>query len=157
MSNRRKVISGALAVAVVAFVSIAAVQARAVERKAGGIRDGMPLSEVLRHLDGWWMINAHPVDSRAVPHGTGPEFNGYSGEVYVLTPVRPDGRQTDLRKISRAEFEERLDKLVTGGKPWIVYFNYRTIPTDRGILVRFDGEGRVSSDSQAAHSPARRS
>lgn len=98
----------------------------------------------MQQLDGWSMINTHPVDSRAIPHGTGPEFNGYSGEVYVLTPVRPDGSETDLRKISRAEFESRLEKMLSGGKPWTVYFNFRTIPTDSGILVRFDGKGRVA-------------
>ena len=134
-----------MAMLVIAFVSIAALQAREVGRKARGIRAGMTTAEVLRQLDGWWMINTHPVDSRAIPHGTGPEFNGYSGDVYVLTPVQPDGRETDLRKISRAEFEARLDKMLSAGKPWTVYFNYRTVPTDRGILVRFDGTGRVAA------------
>jgi hypothetical protein len=122
----------------------ATIQARAVERKADRIRPGMPLRDVLQQLDGWWMINTHPVDARAIPHGTGPEFNGYSGEVYVLTPVEPDGRETDLRKISRAEFEQRLEELLSGGREWSVYFNFRTLPTDTGILVRFDGEGRVA-------------
>ena len=144
MNSWTKLLAGAVAVAVIALVSIAAVQARAVDRKVRGIRPGMTLAEVLRQLDGWSMINTHPLDSRAIPHGTGPEFNGYSGDVYVLTPVQPDGRETDLRKISRAEFEGRLEKMVTGGKPWIVYFNFRAIPTDRGILVRFDGTGRVA-------------
>ena len=145
MRNRRVLAAGAAATVLVAFVSIAAVQARAVERKALAIRPGMTLAEVLERLDGWWMINTHPVDSRAIPHGTGPEFNGYSGEVYVLTPVRPDGSETDLRKISRAEFQRRLETLVSAGRPWTVYFNFRTIPTDRGILVRFDGQGKVAA------------
>ncbi|HYK04794.1 MAG TPA: hypothetical protein VE974_23780 [Thermoanaerobaculia bacterium] len=144
MSNRAKLVAGAVAVMVVAFVSLAVGQARAVDRKADRIRAGMTVSEVMRQLDGWWMINTHPVDSRAIPHGTGPEFNGYSGRVYVLTPVRPDGRETDLRKISRAELEERLNKMLSAGKPWTVYFNFRTVPTDTGILVRFDGKGRVA-------------
>jgi hypothetical protein len=104
----------------------------------------MALVDVIQQLDGWWMINTHPVDSRAIPHGTGPEFNGYSGEVYVLTPVQPDGRETDLRKISRAEFEGRLERLLSGGTPWTVYFNFRTVPTNTGVLVRFDGQGRVA-------------
>ena len=147
MSSWKKWLSSVVAVALVAIVSVAAVQARAVEQKARGIREGMPLSEVLQHVDGWWMINTHPVDSRAIPHGTGPEFNGYSGDVYVLTPVQPDGRETDLRKISRLEFVSRLEKLLSSGEPWTVYFNFRTIPTDRGILVRFDGKGRVAARS----------
>lgn len=141
---RKKAILGTFAVAVVAFATVATLQARAVERKAAGLRAGMSLSEVMHQLDGWWMINTHPLDSRAIPHGTGPEFNGYSGEVYVLTPVQPDGRETDLRKISRAEFMAHLEKLLSGGKPWTVYFSYRTVPTHRGILVRFDGQGRVA-------------
>ncbi len=144
MSNGKKLVAGAVAIAVIALVSIAMVQARAVDRKARGIRAGMALGEVLQQLDGWWMINTHPVDSRAIPHGTGPEFNGYSGDVYVLTPVQPDGRETDLRKISRAEFGRRLEKMLSAGKPWTVYFNFRTIPTDTGILVRFDGKGKVA-------------
>jgi hypothetical protein len=144
MSNRQKVVAGAAAVVVIALVSVATVQARAVDRKARGIRAGMLLSQVMQQLDGWWMINTHPAGGRAIPHGTGPEFNGYSGEVYVLTPVQPDGRETDLRKISRAEFEERLTKMLSDGKPWTAYFNFRTIPTNTGILVRFDGKGRVA-------------
>ena len=145
MTRRRALIASASAVALLAYLSIATIQARAVERKAHEIRAGMTLAEVLEQVDGWWMINTHPADSRAIPHGTGPEFNGYSGAVYVLTPVRPDGTETDLRKISRAEFEGRLDTLVSAGKPWTVYFNFRTIPTNRGILVRFDGNGRVAA------------
>ena len=144
MSKRKNLIAGAVVVAVVVFVSVATAQARAVDRKARGIRAGMTVDEVFQQLDGWWMINTHPVDSRAIPHGTGPEFNGYSGDVYVLTPVQPDGRETDLRKISPAEFEGRLRRLLSGGKPWTVYFNFRTIPTDTGILVRFDGNGKVA-------------
>lgn len=144
MSKLKRRVAGAVGVVVIAFVSIAAVQARTVDRKARGIRAGMTVAEVLQQLDGWWMINTHPVDSRAIPHGTGPELNGYSGEVYVLTPVQPDGRETDLRKITRAEFEQRLETLLSGGKPWSVYFNFRTIPTDTGILVRFDGHGKVA-------------
>ena len=132
-----------MVVIIISFMSIAFAQARAVDRKARAIRAGMRLSEVLQHLDGWWMLNTHPVDSRAIPHGTGPELNGYAGNAYVLTPVQPDRRETDLRKISRAEFERRLEKLLSGGNPWIVYFNFDTFPTDRGVLVRFDGHGRV--------------
>lgn len=144
MGSRTKLVAGAVAV-VVAFVFVATIQARAVDRKARGIRAGMSLGEVLQQLDGWWMINTHPVARRAIPHGTGPELNGYSGDVYVLTPVQPDGRETDLRKISRAEFALRLEKLLSGGEPWTVYFSFRTIPTHAGILVRFDGEGKVSA------------
>lgn len=144
MSKRKKLIAGAVVVAVVVLVSVATAQARAVDRKARGIRAGMTVDEVFQQLDGWWMINTHPADSRAITHGTGPEFNGYSGDVYVLTPVQPDGRETDLRKISAAEFEGRLRRLLSGGKPWTVYFNFRTIPTDTGILVRFDGHGKVA-------------
>ena len=139
-------VASAAAVGLVAFVSIATIQARAVHRKAREIRPGMTLAEVLERLDGWSMINTHPVDRRAIPHGTGPELNGYSGDVYVLTPVRPDGRETDRRKISRAEFQRRLETLVSDGTPWIVYFSFSTIPTDRGILVRFDGTGKVAAD-----------
>ena len=144
-SHRFKVVLGTLACAVVAFAAVATLQARAVDAKARGLRPGMSLRDVMQQLEGWRMINAHPVDSRAIPHGTGPEFNGYSGELYVLTPVQPDGRETDTRKISRADFMARLDTLVSGGKPWTVYFSYRTVPTHRGILVRFDGHGRVAA------------
>ena len=142
MSHWTKVVLGTASVAVIGFVAVATSQARAVERKAQGLRAGMSVVEVMQHLDGWWMINTHPVDRRAIPHGTGPEFNGYSGDVYVLTPVQPDGRETDLRKISRAEFTERLQSLLSSGTPWTLYFSYRTVPTHRGLLVRFDGKGR---------------
>lgn len=144
MNKRKKVMLGTLAVAVGAFVVVATLQASAVERKARGLRAGMSLAEVMQQLDGWRMINTHPMDSRAIPHGTGPEFNGYAGEMYVLTPVQPNGRETDLRKISRAEFMARLETLLSSGKPWTVYFSYRTVPTHRGILVRFDGSGRTA-------------
>jgi hypothetical protein len=144
MKHRKSVIAGVAAMAIVAAVSIATAQTRAVERKARGIRAGMELRDVLRELEGWRMINTHPRDRRAIPHGTGPELNGYSGQVYVLTPVLPDGRETDLRKIPRAEFESRLEALLATGEPWVVYFNYRAIPTETGILVRFDGRGRVA-------------
>ena len=146
MRNRKKLIVGAATIAMVAFASVAALQARAVGRKAAGVRAGMSFAEVSRQLDGWAMINAHPLgrgtQNRAKP---GPEYFGYSGEVYVLTPVEPDGRETDLRKISRAEFEQRLEKLLRDGEPWTVYFNFRLIGRDTGVLVRFDGRGRVAS------------
>jgi hypothetical protein len=135
MGIRTKVIAGAVTIAVVAFASIAALEARTVGRKASGIRAGMSFAEVSRQLDGWAMINAHP---------PGPEYFGYSGEVYVLTPVQPDGRETDLRKISRADFEQRLEKLLSDGEPWTVYFNFRMIGRDTGVLVRFDGKGKVA-------------
>lgn len=145
MGIRTKVIAGAVTIAVVAFASIAALEARTVGRKASGIRAGMSFAEVSRQLDGWAMINAHPLgrgtQNRAKP---GPEYFGYSGEVYVLTPVQPDGRETDLRKISRADFEQRLEKLLSDGEPWTVYFNFRMIGRDTGVLVRFDGKGKVA-------------
>lgn len=145
MSNRKRIIAGASAIAVVAFVSVAALQARAVGRKASGVREGMSFAEASRQLDGWAMINAHPVgrgtQNRAKP---GPEYFGYSGEVYVLTPVEPDGRETDLRKISRAVFEQRLENLLGDGEPWTVYFNFRMIGRDTGVLVRFDGRSKVA-------------
>lgn len=144
MRNRKGLFAGGAGFALLAFVSIAVIQARAVRGKARGVRPGMTLAEVLQQLDGWSMINAHPMDRRAIPHGTGPEFNGYSGELYVLTPVRPDGSETDPRRISRAEFETRLENLLSGGEAWTAYFNFRTIPTDRGILVHFDGRGKVA-------------
>jgi hypothetical protein len=143
--NRKKVIASAATIAMVAYASMAAVQARAVGRKASGVRVGMSFAEVSRQLDGWAMMNAHPqgrgTQNRAKP---GPEYFGYSGEVYVLTPVEPDGRETDLRKISRAEFEQRLEKLLSHGEPWTVYFNFRMIGRDTGVLVRFDGRGKVA-------------
>ena len=144
MSKRKKARLGALGVTGIAFLVVATRQASAVESKARGLRAGMSLGEVMQQLDGWLMINTHPMDSRAIPHGTGPEFNGYRGEMYVLTPVRPNGRETDLRKISRAEFMARLERLLGNGKPWTVYFSYRTMPTHRGILVQFDGHGRTA-------------
>jgi hypothetical protein len=148
MRLRHRLAIGAVSVAVVACVAAAVWRIRAVDLKARGLRAEMPLREVLEHMDGWRMINAHPRDRRAIPHGTGPEFNGYSGDRYVLTPVEPDGRETDLRKISRAEFVARLEQLVGDGEPWIVYFNYRALPTDRGILVQFNGQGRIASDGR---------
>lgn len=144
MHKRTKQIAAVALLALIAFAGFATLQAREVSRKARGIRPGMSVVEVMQQLDGWSMINTHPVDSRAIPHGTGPEFNGYSGDVYVLTPVKPDGSETDLAKISRSELETRLTTLLSGGKEWTVYFNFRTLPTDRGILVRFDGNGRVA-------------
>lgn len=145
MSKSKKLVAGAVTVAVAAVISVALVQARTVDRMAGRIRAGMTVSEVMERLDGWWMINTHPVDGRAIPDGTGPEFNGYSGDVYVLTPVQPDGREIDLRKISRAAFENRLERMLSASKPWMVYFSFRTIPTQAGILVRFDGNGKVAA------------
>lgn len=146
MGYGKKVIAGAAAIVIVAFASVAALQARAVGRKASGVRTGMSFAEVSRQLDGWAMINAHPLGSgtqnRAKP---GPEYFGYSGEVYVLTPVERDGGETDLRKLTRAEFEQRLDKLLSNGEPWTVYFNFRMIGPDTGVLVRFDGRGKVAS------------
>jgi hypothetical protein len=145
MGNRKKVIAGAAAIAMVAFASVLALQARAVGRKASGVRPGMSFGEVSRQLDGWWMINTHPLgrgtQNRPKP---GPEYFGYSGAVYVLTPVEPDGRETDLRKISRAEFEQRMEQLLSDGEPWTVYFNFPMIGRDTGVLVRFDGRGKSS-------------
>jgi hypothetical protein len=129
---------------VAAVTAVAVLQARALDRRAAKIVPGMSFDEVMRQLDGWWMINAHPLTRRAIPHGTGPEFNGYSGDMYVLTPVQPTGQETDLRQISREEFTARVNKLLKGGEPWIVYFSFRTVPTHRGILVRFDGKGQVA-------------
>ena len=144
MSNRKKVMAGAVTIALVAFASVAALQARAVGRKASGVRAGMSFAEVSRQLDGWATLNAHPLGRGTQNRAkSGPEYFGYSGEVYVLTPVEPDGRETDLRKISPAEFERRLEKLLSDGEPWTVYFNFRTIGRDTGVLVRFDGRGKV--------------
>ena len=146
MTKTKKLLAGAVIVAVLAFATVATVQARAVGRKASGVCAGMSFSEASRQLDGWWMINAHPegrgTQNRAKP---GPEYMGYSGEVYVLTPVEAGGRETDLRKISRAEFEARMEKLLSDGEPWTVYFSFRTMPTFRGVMLRFDGKGKVSS------------
>lgn len=61
----------------------------------------------------------------------------------MLTPVEPDGRETDLRKISPADFEHRLQQLLSDGEPWTVYFSFRMIGPDTGVLVRFDGRGKV--------------
>jgi hypothetical protein len=146
MGNRGKVIAGAVTIAMVTFASVAALQARAVGRQARGVRAGMSFAEVSRQLDGWAMINAHPLgrgtQNRARP---GPEYFGYSGGVYVLTPVEPDGRETDLRKMSRAEFEQRSERLLSDGEPWTVYFNFRMIGPDTGVLVQFDGRGEVAT------------
>ena len=146
MGNRKTLLAGAVTIALVAFASVAALQAKAVGRKASGVRAGMSFADVSRQLDGWAMINAHPLgrgtQNRPKP---GPEYFGYSGEVYVLTPVEPDGRETDLRKISRAEFEQRLEKLLGDGEPWTVFFNFRMIGPDTGVLVQFDGTGEVVS------------
>ena len=144
MGNRTKFIAATAAIALAAFASVAALQARAVGRKASGVRAGMSFAEVSRQLDGWAMINAHPLgrgtQNRAKP---GPEYFGYSGEVYVFTPVEPGGRETDRRKISRAAFERRLEQLLSDGEAWTVYFSFRMIGPDAGVLVRFDGRGNV--------------
>jgi hypothetical protein len=144
MGARKGWIAAAAVMAMVAFASVAALQARAVNRKASGVRAGMSFAEVSRVLDGWAMIDAHPV-GRGTQHRAkpGPEFFGYSGDVHVLTSVQPDGRETDRRKISRAEFEQRLEQMLAAGEPWTVYFNFRMIGRDTGVLVRFDGRGRV--------------
>ncbi|HBY61842.1 MAG TPA: hypothetical protein DEH78_18630, partial [Solibacterales bacterium] len=121
------------------------------ERKASGVRAGMSFAQVSRQLDGWAMINAHPLGRGTQNRSKlGPEYFGYSGEVFVLTPVEPGGRETDLRKISRAEFEHRLEKLLSDGEPWTVYFAFRMAGPDTGVLVRFDGAGRVAGSRQAA-------
>ena len=146
MGNRKKLIAGAATIAMVAFASVTVLQTRALGRKASGLRAGMSFPEVSRQLDAWAMIDAHPLgrgtQNRATP---GPEYFGYSGEVYVLTPVEPDGRETDLRKMLRAEFEQRVEKLLSDGEPWVVYFNFRTMVRETGVLVRFDGAGRVAT------------
>jgi hypothetical protein len=149
MGSRMRLIAAATAIAVVSFASVAALQARAVGRKASGVRAGMSFAEVSRQLDGWAVINAHPLgrgtQNRARP---GPEYFGYAGQLYVLTPVEPDGRETNLGKISRAAFEHRLKHLLSDGEPWTVYFGFRTIGPDSGVLVRFDGRGKVASGDQ---------
>lgn len=164
MSRRKKLLAATFGVAVivVALVGTAWMQARAVDRKARALRPGMTLPEVLTALDGWWMVNTHPVGrgtgrARLQP---GPEFMGYTdpradgpGQLYVLTPLAADGREADRRKLSAAEFTQRLDALLSSGEPWTAYFAYRTIPTQRGILLRFDGRGRVSALGNAAASP----
>jgi hypothetical protein len=146
MGYRKKFIAGAATIGMIGLAGVAALQAKAVARKASGVRAGMSFAEVSRQLDSWAMINAHPLgrgtQNRAKP---GPEYLGYSGEAYVLTPVDADGRETDLRKISRAEFEQRLETLLTDGEPWTVYFNFRMVGPDSGVLVRFDGRGKVVS------------
>jgi hypothetical protein len=148
MTPRLKILFGACTFAAVAFVGIALIQARAVDRKARGLHAHMSLSEVMRELDGWRMINTHPAGRRAIPNGTGPEFNGYAGDMYRLASVQPDGRETGWQTLSRAEFVARLEHLLSDGEPWIVYFSYRTVPTHRGILVRFNGQGRIASDGR---------
>lgn len=145
MGKRATLVAVAVTITTVSFVSVAVLQAKAVGRKASGVRAGMSFAEVSRQLDDWAMINAHPLgrgtQNRAKP---GPEYFGYSGEVYVLTPVEPDGRETDRRKISRAVFEHRLAQLLNDGEPWTVYFSFRMIGPDTGVLVRFDGKGKVA-------------
>jgi hypothetical protein len=146
MGNRMKFIAAAATIALVSVASVAALQAKAVGRKASGVRAGMSFADVSRQLDGWAMINAHPL-GRGTQNRTkpGPEYFGYSGEVYVFTPVEPDGRETDRRKISRAVFEHRLAQLLSDGEPWTVYFSFRMIGPDTGVLVRFDGKGKVAT------------
>jgi hypothetical protein len=145
------VIAGAATLAIVAVASVAALQGRAVERKASGVRAGMSFAEVSRQLDGWAIINAHPLGRGTQNRSKlGPEYFGYSGEVYVLTPIEPGGRETDLRKISRTEFEQRLEKLLSDGEQWTVYFSFRMVGPDTGVLVRFDGAGRVAGGRQPA-------
>jgi hypothetical protein len=149
MGKRKMVLAGAATIAVLTFASLAVLQAWAVRRKVSGVRAGMSFAEVSRQLDGWASIDAHPVGRGTQGRAKlGPEYFGYSGEVYVLTPVEADGRETDLRKISRAEFEQRLERLVSDGEPWTVYFNFRMIGPDTGVLVRFGDVGKVASSQR---------
>lgn len=145
MSYRNRAILGVTTIVLIALGSLAVLQARTVERKASGVRPGMTFAEVSRQLDGWAMINAHPqgrgTQNRELP---GPEYFGYSGKVYVLTPIEAGGRETDRRKISREEFERRLEKLLSDGEAWTVFFNFRVIGPDSGVLVRFNGRGQVA-------------
>ena len=144
MGNRTTFIVAAATIALVSVGSVAALQARAVGRKVGGVRAGMSFAEVSRQLDGWAMINAHPLGRGTQNRAKlGPEYFGYSGELYVLTPVEPNGRETDLRKMSRVAFEQRLETLLDDGEPWTVYFSFRMIGPNTGVLVRFDGRGNV--------------
>jgi hypothetical protein len=138
----------AAAIAVAGSASMVILQARAVARKVSGVRAGMSFADVSRQLDGWAMFNAHQVGKGTQGRANlGPEYFGYSGEVYVLTPVEADGRETDLRKISRPEFEQRMERLVSDGEPWTVYFSFAMIGPDTGVLVRF-GEGGKVADNQ---------
>lgn len=145
MGYRDKAILGVAAIAVIALGNLVALQASTVERKASGVRSGMTFAEVSRQLDGWAMINAHPqgrgTQNRELP---GPEYFGYSGKVYVLTPIEEGGHETDRRKISREEFERRLEMLLSDGEAWTVFFNFRVIGPDSGVLVRFNGRGQVA-------------
>jgi hypothetical protein len=146
MGHRTKIIVGAATIAAVGFVSVSALQTRTLERKARGVRAGMSFADVSRQLDGWVMINAHPLGRGTQNRAKlGPEYFGYSGDAYVLTPVGADGRETELREMSRMEFEQHLDGLLSDGEPWTVYFNFRTIGRDTGVLVRFDGRGKVAN------------
>lgn len=61
MRNRTKRIAAAATMALVSVAGVAALQARAVGRKASGVRPGMSFAEVSRQLDGWALINAHPL------------------------------------------------------------------------------------------------
>jgi hypothetical protein len=144
MTRTTKLLSASLLTLLLAVVAVGAIQARAIDRKARSIRAGMTVREVMVQLDGWRMINTHPAVSRAIPNGTGPEFYGYSGETYALTAVRPDGSEVGRQAMSRAEFERRLDAMLGSGKAWVVFFSFRAFPTERGVLVRFDGKGRVA-------------
>ncbi len=146
MGKRKRLFAFMACVGAGALIGLAVLHARAVENKASGVRKGMSFAEVSRQLEGWAMINAHPegrgTQNRAKP---GPEYFGYSGEVYVLTPVESDGRETDLRKRSRAEFERRIEQLLSDGEAWTVYFSFHGIGPDNGVLVRFNGNGQVSA------------
>src|SRR5688500_1450864 len=48
-------------IALIVFFAVAVLQARAVNRQAQALRVGMTLQEVMSALDGWWMVNAHPL------------------------------------------------------------------------------------------------
>jgi hypothetical protein len=154
MSIRIGIVATLAVTALIVFLSVAVLQARAIDRKAQALRVGMTLPEVMSALDGWWMVNTHPL-GRGTGRGrpqAGAEYNGYTGRdgVYVLTPLAADGRETDLRKLSRAVFTERLNGMLAGGEQWTAYFSYRTVPTQRGLLVRFDGHGRLLAIGAAA-------
>src|SRR5688500_2898654 len=124
LRGRQVWIAGAAVMVMVAFAGVAALQARAIGRKASAVRAGMSFADVSRLLDGWAMIDAHPVGRGTQNRAkAGPEYFGYSGAVYVLTPVQPDGRETDRRKMSRAAFEQRVETMLADGEPWTVYFN----------------------------------
>ena len=72
---------------------------------------------------------------------TGATYERFRRAQALLRHAVPAG---DAAEISCAAFEHRLQQLLSDGEPWTVYFSFRMVGPDTGVLVRFDGKGKVA-------------